>query len=158
MLIDSCGVFAPDCPHGLCRLLQVSPGGGDVPGAQGVNAGVVVQEVGKELVAGSLGAGDGLGEQRPGVSWVDEGVAQQILRQAHAEQDIIAELAGALDGFPSGGKSSLGLAGVVASGAEGGERFDEQPAGVELASELDRLFTEPQCCRYVNVASGDARR
>jgi hypothetical protein len=37
------------------------------------------------------------------VSGVDEALAQQILREAHPEQDIIAELAGAPDGFPSGG-------------------------------------------------------
>jgi len=54
------------------------------------------------MVAGSLYAGEGLGEQRPGVGGVDKGLAPQILRETHPEQDIIAELAGALDGFLSG--------------------------------------------------------
>ena len=135
--------FEPDCLHSLCRLVQVSPGGGDVPGAQGVKAGVVVEVVGIQMVAGSLYAGHGLGEQRPGASGVDEGIAQQVQRQTLAEQDIIAELAGALDGFPSGGESSLRLAGQVVNVAEGGERCDEQAVDVELAGELDRLFAEP---------------
>jgi hypothetical protein len=93
------------------------------------------------MIAGSPCARDGLGEQWPGVSWVNEGVAVQILHEAGAEQDIIAQLAGALDGFPPGGQSPLRLAGEVASEAEGGERFDEQPAGAELTGELDRLVT-----------------
>ena len=72
--------FFPAGPHSLCRLLQVGSGGGDVAGAQGMNAGVVGQVIGNEVVAGSLGAGDGLGEQWPGVSGVDDGFAQQIPR------------------------------------------------------------------------------
>jgi len=33
---------------------------------------------------------------------VDEGIAQQEIREALAEQDIIAQPSGTLDGFPSG--------------------------------------------------------
>ena len=67
--------------------------------------------------------------------------------EALAEQDIIAELPGALDSFPSRGKSPLRLAGEVAKVAEVGERFDEEPVGVELAGELDRLFPQLPCHR-----------
>ena len=49
----------------------------------------------------------------------------------------------------------LRLAGEVVSGAEGSERLDQQPVGIELASELDRLFAEPPCCRGVNEESGE---
>ena len=42
------------------------------------------------MVAGSLRAGDGLGEERSGVRGVDKGVAQQIRHEALAQQDIIA--------------------------------------------------------------------
>jgi hypothetical protein len=105
------------------------------------------------MVAGSLNAGDGLGEQRPGLRRVNEGVGQQAIREAHAEQDIITQLPGALDSVPSGAKSSLQLAGRVANLAEDGERFDEQPAGLELAGERDRLVPEPQPQRYVDAAS-----
>jgi hypothetical protein len=70
----------------------MSPGCGDISGAQGVNAGVVVQVEGKQVVAGSLRAGDGLSVQCLGRSRVGEGAAQQVVQQAHAEQDVIAEL------------------------------------------------------------------
>jgi hypothetical protein len=81
----------------------MSPGGGDVPGAQGRNARTAVQEVGDEMVAGSLCAGDGLGQEWAGVRGIDDGVAQQEIREAVAEQDIIAQPSRTLDGFPSGG-------------------------------------------------------
>jgi len=55
------------------------------------------------MVAGSLCAGDGLGKEWAGVHRVDEGVAQQEIREAVAEQDIIAQPSRTLDGFPSGG-------------------------------------------------------
>ena len=71
-----------------------------------------------------------------GRAGVDDGVAVKIFHQAHAEQDIIAQLPGVLDGFLSGLQSSLGLSGEVANDAVGGVRFDEQPPGVELASQL----------------------
>jgi hypothetical protein len=48
----------------------------------------------------------------------------------------------------------LRLAGEVADVAEGAERFDEQPVRVELAGDLDRLFTKAPCGRNVNAASG----
>jgi len=82
------------------------------------------------------------------------GAAPQIVHQAHAEQDIIAQLAGALDSFRCEGKSLLRLAGDEADVAKGGERFDEEPTSVELAGELDRLFTKLLCYRYVFLADG----
>jgi hypothetical protein len=59
----------------------------------------------------------------------------------------MGELPGALDSFPSRGKSQLRLAGEVAKVAEVGERFNEEPAGVELAGEGDRLFPQLPCHR-----------
>ena len=35
--------------------------------------------------------------------WVNDGITEQIIRQAFTEQDVIAELAGALDSFLPGG-------------------------------------------------------
>jgi len=155
------GVFVPDCPHGLYRLVQMGPGGGDVTGAQGVDAGDGVQGLGNDMVAGSLDARDGLGEQWRSVRWLDVGVAEQVIRETLAEQDIIAELPGALDSLLSGGESSLRLAGQVAQVAEGGEGFDEEPVGAGLPGDCDRLLPPPQRCRYVNEASreggGDQR-
>ena len=46
------------------------------------------------MVAGSLGAGDRLGEQLPGPRRVD---GQEIEEQAHGQQDVVAEPPGALD-------------------------------------------------------------
>lgn len=66
------------------------PGGGDVPRTQRLDAGVVAHERGIQMVARSLCAGDGLGEQWLDMSWLDEGVVRQISQQALAEQDIVA--------------------------------------------------------------------
>jgi hypothetical protein len=68
----------------------MSAGGGYVPSAQRLSARIIGQEVGNQMVAGSLRAGDGLGEERSGVGGVDKGVAQQIRHEALAQQDIIA--------------------------------------------------------------------
>ena len=65
------GVLPSDLLRGLCRGFQVSPGGRDVPGVQCSSAGVVVQDGVGEMVAGSFGAGDRLGVQRPGPGRVD---------------------------------------------------------------------------------------
>ena len=65
------GVLFPD---GLLRQegrVQVLAGGRDVTGPQGVHGRVVVQDAGEKLIAGALGAGDGLGEQRLRSRWVD---------------------------------------------------------------------------------------
>ena len=70
------------------------------------------------MVAGSPGAGDGLGEQLPVASRVDEVAAQQVLHQAPAQQDIVAKLPGALDRLLPEGKSFLRLAGVEISMAQ----------------------------------------
>ena len=53
-----------------------------------------------------------------------------------------------LDSFLPMAKCSLWLAGEVVNHAEGGERFDEQPAGAEPTSEADRLFTKPPVGSY----------
>jgi hypothetical protein len=103
--------LVPDCPHGACGLFQVSASGGDVPGAHRADSGLVVHVAGIKMVAGSPGSGDGLGEQRLGVSKVDQGLPHQVLREAEAEQDIIAELPGELDRLPAGRKSSLTVVG-----------------------------------------------
>ena len=55
------GAFLPDRPRGSRRMFQVGPGGGEVAGAQGMDAGVVAQHIGDQVVTRSLGAGDGLG-------------------------------------------------------------------------------------------------
>ena len=118
----------------------MSPGGRDVPGPQRLNAGVVVQVTADELVAGSPGAGDGLGEQLPVASRVDEVAAQQVRHQALAQQDIVAELPGALDRLLPEGTSCLRLAGDEISIAARRERLDEQPLVAEPARELNRLL------------------
>jgi hypothetical protein len=87
-------VLPSDLPRGLCGGFQVSPGGGDVPGAQGGSAGVVVQIAVSEIVAGSLGAGDRLGVQRPGPGRVD---SQEIPEQALGQLHVVAEPPGKLD-------------------------------------------------------------
>jgi hypothetical protein len=51
--------------------------GGYVACAQGVAACIVVQQAGRKPVAGSFGAGDGLGEQPFGASWGDA-IAEQL--------------------------------------------------------------------------------
>ena len=148
-------------PHHPGRLLQMGPGCRDVPGAQGVHAGVVVQDASEELVAGPPGARDGLGEQRLGASRVDGIDAQQVPRHALGQHDVIAQQPGPLDGLLAERNSSLGLAGEVAGGAQDREGFDEQPAGAQLAGESDRPFAEPPRRRYVNQASthgGDQQR
>ena len=43
--------FSPDGLYSLGCLLQISPGGGDVSGAQRLNASAIVREVGEEMVA-----------------------------------------------------------------------------------------------------------
>ena len=70
------------------------PGTGDVAHLQGSPAGIVVKELLDTEVAGTLGTGEGLGVQRPGRGHV-EGCG--IREQAHAQQHIVAELAGPLD-------------------------------------------------------------
>jgi len=52
-------------PDGLLRQVgrvQVLARGREIAGPQGMHAGIVVQDAGEELIAGSPGAGDGLGE------------------------------------------------------------------------------------------------
>ena len=87
-------VLGLDRVHGVGRLEQVGPGGRDVASAQGMHARVVRQVVGEKMVAGSQYARDRLGEQRPGVCRVGEGVAVQIPGQALAEKYLITGLAG----------------------------------------------------------------
>jgi hypothetical protein len=65
--------------------------------AQGVHAGVVVQEPDQDLIAGSFATGDGLSEQLPGYGRLDQGGEEQVSHQAMAEQGVVAEPAGALD-------------------------------------------------------------
>ena len=84
-------------------------------------------------------------KQLRGASRVDGVAGQQIPHQAPAQQDVIAELPGALDGFLCVGKSPVRLAGEVVSEAECAEGFDEQPVVAELASELHRLFPKLPC-------------
>ena len=74
--------FEPDLLHGLCRLLQVGPGGGDVACAQGVAACIVVQQAGRKPVAGSFGAGDGLG----GAEWHRPG-RRRVRPEVSARED-----------------------------------------------------------------------
>jgi hypothetical protein len=152
--VDGHGVAVlPVRPRGLSRRFQANPRGGDVPDAERVHAGVVVQDAGEQLVAGSLSAGDGLIEQFPGPDRVDFVDAQQVSRQGLGEQDVIAQRPGPVDGFGAERQAALGLAGEVAGGAQDRQGPDEQGILVYLAGDLDRLFAVP--LRRPNV--GDAR-
>jgi hypothetical protein len=96
----------------------VGSGGGDVPDAERVHAGVVVQDAGEQQVAGSLGADDGLVEQFPGVARVDQVDAQEVPGQGLGEQHIITQRPGPLDGFLAERQAAFGLADEVTGGAE----------------------------------------
>ena len=142
----------PDLLHGLCRLLQVGPGGGDVACAQGVAACVVVQQAGRKPVAGSFGAGDGLGEQLFGASWADVIGEQQIHHEAPAEQDIVTEPPGVLDRLLPEGKSPLRLTGVVVGAAKYHQGIAQQLVVALLAGELHRLLAKlPSRCHVMKL-------
>src|SRR5215468_7297866 len=102
-----------------------------------------MQGVVQELIAGSSGARDGLGEQRAGLSGLDDGAGQQVGHQALAQQDIVAGLPGALDGFLPEQQAPVSLSEVEASDGEHAQGFAEQPVVVQFAAELDGLPPEP---------------
>src|SRR5580658_5793784 len=101
-----------------------------------MNAGVVVQEAVVELVTGSFGAGDRFANQLRGPGRVD---GQDIVGQALAQQDVVAEAAGSLDRLLPEGAPCLRLAGEVPSGAQRRKGPAEQPVVPQLAGDLDRL-------------------
>jgi hypothetical protein len=147
-------VLFPDGPLRQEGRVQVLARGREIAGPQRVHAGVVVQDAGEELIAGSLGAGDGLGEQRLSPRWVDKIQAQQVPRHAHGENDIVTQGPGSFDSLGRGRKSLLRLAGEVARAAHRRQGVDEQPAGVQLAGQLDRLGGQPPGGGHVDVATG----
>jgi hypothetical protein len=80
---------------------------------------------------------------------------QQPKQQAEAQQEIVAELARALDGFLAKRKPPLGLAGEVAVGAQGAEGFDDQPVVPEPAGKLHRPFPKLLCCGQAGLSCQD---
>ena len=110
---------------------------------------------GPELVTGPFGGGDGLGVQLPGASRVHDTDGQQPQQQAEAEQEIVAEPAGALGGFLAQRKPLLGLAGGVVGGAQGAEGFDEQPVIAEPSGQVDRPFPQMPGRRQADVSRAD---
>ena len=130
----------------------MSPGGGEVACAQGVAACIVVQQAGTKPVAGSFGAGDGLGEQLPAASWAELIGEQQVHHQDPAEHDIVADLPGVLDSLLREGKTPLRLTGVEVCAAEYHQRIAEQLVVALLAGELHRLLAElPGRCNVMEL-------
>src|SRR6202044_3814299 len=130
------GVLESDLLPGLLRGFQVSPGGWDVPCGEGMEAGVVVQERVNEMVAGSFGAGDRLGEQLPGPGRVND---QEIDEQAHAQLDVVTQPPGAFDRLLPEWAPCLRLACEVTCGAQCRKGPDEQPVVALPTCDLERL-------------------
>ena len=102
------GVRPSACLRGPYCGFHMCPGTGDVASLQGSHAGIVVKELLGIKVAGTLGAGEGFGVQRPGRGHADSfGVHGQAL----AQQLVVAELPGPLDRLGPQRPRSLRLAG-----------------------------------------------
>src|ERR1700683_106854 len=91
------------------------------------------------MVAGSPGAGDRLGVQRPGPSWVDR---HEIPVQAPGQLHVVAGPPGPLDRFLPERAPCPWLAGEEMRGAQRPEGSAEQPLVAQLAGDLDRLFSQ----------------
>ena len=88
----------------------MSSGARDVPHLEGNAAGIVVKGYLDAKVAGTLGTGQSLGVQRPGLCRAD---AQGVRDQALAQQHVVAQLPGPLDRVRSQRPRSFTLAGEV---------------------------------------------
>ncbi len=130
------GVLPSDLLRGLRGGFQVGPGGREVTGVYGSSAGVAVQHGVEEMLAGSFGAGDCLGVQRPGPGRVD---GHEIREQALGYQQVVAEPPGQLDSFLPGRTRYVRLAGEDLRAAQCRQGLAEQPVVAELAGDLDRL-------------------
>jgi hypothetical protein len=133
------GVLIADLPPGVHRRFEASPGSGDIPGVRGCGGSVVLQQGVSEVVAGSFGTGDRLGVQRQRPDRVQRADGHQVLHQAPAQQDVVAQVAGALDRFLPGRQPSLQLAREETGGAQVSEGRDEQPVIAQAAGDLDGL-------------------
>jgi Integrase core domain len=105
-------------------------------------------------VAGSSGRADGLAVEPLATRRFDGAQGEQVRHEAAAQQDVIAELAGALDSRLAEGKCPVRLAGEVGSQAACGEGFDEQPVVAELAGDLRCPFPQPAFCRMITLRGG----
>ena len=84
---------------------------------------------------------------------LDQIAGHQVDHQVPAQQDVVAELAGTVDGLAAKPKPAVGLAGEEVHGGEHTEGIGEQPVVAELASQVNGLVTVLAGRRDINQRS-----